>query len=196
MAIELPKKDFELVPESENSDIEAMEKAETQVSELVRHLAGRGFYKAVDYLDRSRRDLFSYSRSWLPFGIACPRASSLIERFFRKLGRRFKKLGYNWKPEGVGTPRRIFLKKCTRPEDWKKYWEERMRLDGSVQLVFRVLSAISPSHTSGHCQFMPPISWKSICCSRKTSNIRSTFTTQGWSRTWRLSNRKAGGAWN
>ena len=142
MGIELPKEDFEQVPESEKDGIEArMEKAETQVSELVRHLAGRGFHKAAHYLDRSRRYMFSYVRRWLQFGIACPRASSLIERFFRELGRRIKKLGYNWKPAGVGKITRILLKKCTRPEDWKKYWEDRMRLDGSVQVLFRILQA-------------------------------------------------------
>ena len=142
MGIALPKEDFEQVPESEKDGIEArMEKAETQVSELVRHLAGRGFHKAAHYLDRSRRYMFSYVRRWLQFGIACPRASSLIERFFRELGRRIKKLGYNWKPAGVGKITRILLKKCTRPEDWKKYWEDRMRLDGSVQVLFRILQA-------------------------------------------------------
>ena len=52
-----------------------------------------------------------------------------------------KKLGYNWKPEGIGKIARILLKKCTRPEDWEKYWRQRLRLDGSVQLVFRILSA-------------------------------------------------------
>ena len=142
MGIALPKEDFEQVPESEKDDIEArMERAETQVAELVRHLAGRGFHKAAHYLDRSRRYMFSYVRRWLQFGIACQRASSLIERFFRELGRRIKKLGYNWKPAGVGKITRILLKKCTRPEDWKKYWEDRMRLDGSVQVLFRILQA-------------------------------------------------------
>ena len=65
----------------------------------------------------------------------------MIERFFRELGRRIKKLGYNWKPAGVGKITRILLKKCTRPEDWKKYWEDRMRMTGSVQILFRILHA-------------------------------------------------------
>ena len=142
MGIELPKEDFAQVPEAEKDSIEArMEKAEEQVLSLVQHLAGRGFRKAAAYLDRSRRYMFSYVRRWLQFGIACPRASSLIERFFRELGRRIKKLGYNWKAEGVGKITRIILKKCTRPEDWKRYWEKRMRLDGSVQVFFRILQA-------------------------------------------------------
>jgi hypothetical protein len=50
-----------------------------------------------------------------------------------------KKPDYTWKVEGVGKITRIFLKQCTRPENWKKYWEARMRLDGSVQVVFRIL---------------------------------------------------------
>ena len=142
IGIELPKEDFEAVPESEKDDIEArMEKAEAQVEELIRHLAGRGFHKTAQYLDRSRRYMFSYLRRWLQFGIACPRASSLIERFFRELGRRIKKLGYNWKAAGVGKITRIILKKYTRPEDWKKYWQERMRLTSSVHIFFRILQA-------------------------------------------------------
>ena len=105
------------MPESEKDDIEArMEKAEAQVEELIRHLAGQGFHKAAQYLNRSRRYMFSYLRRWLQFGIACPRASSLIERFFRELGRRIKKLGYNWKAAGVGKITRIILKKYTRPQ--------------------------------------------------------------------------------
>jgi len=142
IGIELPKEDFEAVPESEKDDIEArMEKAEAQVEELIRHLAGRGFHKTAQYLDRSRRYMFSYLRRWLQFGIVCPRASSLIERFFRELGRRIKKLGYNWKAAGVGKITRIILKKYTRPEDWKKYWQERMRLTSSVHIFFRILQA-------------------------------------------------------
>ncbi len=104
-------------------------------------LAGQGFHKAAQYLNRSRRYMFSYLRRWLQFGIACPRASSLIERFFRELRRRIKKLGYNWKAAGVGKITRIILKKYTRPEDWKKYWQERMRLTSSVHIFFRILQA-------------------------------------------------------
>lgn len=142
MGIELPKEDFAQVPEAEKDEIEArMEKAEAQIGELVRHLLARGYRTAADYLERSRRCMFSYVRRWLKFGIVCPRASSFIERFFRELGRRVKKLGYNWKPEGIGKIARILLKKCTRPEDWEEYWRRRLRLDGSVQLVFRILSA-------------------------------------------------------
>ena len=142
MGIELPKEDFAQVPEAEKDEIEArLEKAEAQIGELVRHLLGRGYRAAADYLERSRRCMFNYVRRWLKFGIACPRASSFIERFFRELGRRVKKLGYNWKPEGIGKIARILLKKCTRPEDWEQYWRRRLRLDGSVQLVFRILSA-------------------------------------------------------
>ncbi len=142
MGIELPREDFAQVPEAEKDEIEArMEKAEAQIGELVRHLLARGYRTAADYLDRSRRHMFSYVRRWLKFGIACPRASSFIERFFRELGRRVKKLGYNWKPEGIGKISRILLKKCACPEDWEKYWRGRMRLDGSVQLVFRIANA-------------------------------------------------------
>ena len=97
LAVELPRGDFRAVPESQKNEIEErMEKADAQVLNLVRHLSERGFEKAAQYVERSRRHLFSYIRRWLKFGILCPRASSLIERFFRELGRRVKRSGCAW----------------------------------------------------------------------------------------------------
>lgn len=142
LAVELPREDFQAVPESQKDEIEErMEKADAQVLDLVRHLSEKGFEKAAQYVERSRRHLFSYVRRWLKFGILCPRASSLIERFFRELGRRVKRIAYNWKPEGVGKISRILLRKYTRPKEWQDYWKDRMRLDGSVHLFFRFLGA-------------------------------------------------------
>ena len=68
-----------------------------------------------------------------------PRASSFIERTMRAIGRRIKKLGYNWKQEGVGKIARIVLKLFASESEWNEYWRKRMDLNQSVMLNFKVL---------------------------------------------------------
>ena len=70
--------------------------------------------KAAGYLERARAALFSYVRRWLLLGIACPRVSSFIERTMRELGRRIKKLAYNWKETGLNKISSILLRLCVR----------------------------------------------------------------------------------
>ena len=83
--------------------------------------------------------MFGYVRRWLALGLVCPRASSFIERTMRAIGRRIKKLGYNWKDEGVGKIARIVLKLFATECEWEEYWRKRMDLNQSVMLNFKVL---------------------------------------------------------
>ena len=95
--------------------------------------------KAVNYLERAKHAMFGYVRRWLALGLVCPRASSFIERTMRAIGRRIKKLGYNWKDKGVGKIARIVLKLFATEGEWEEYWRKRMDLNQSVMLNFRVL---------------------------------------------------------
>ena len=57
----------------------------------------------------------------------------------RAIGRRIKKLGYNWKDEDVGKIARIVLKLFATEGEWEEYWRKRMGLNQSVMLNFKVL---------------------------------------------------------
>ena len=132
-AIELPKEDFELVSESEKDDIEErMEKANSSIGKLIAYLESQGYTKAADYLENSRRGMFAYIRRWLRLGIITPRASSMVERIMRELGRRLKKIAYNWSDKGISKMARIILKRFTSREQWDEYWKKRQRLDDNV----------------------------------------------------------------
>ncbi len=67
----------------------------------------------------------------------------MVERVMRELGRRLKKLAYNWSDHGAVKIARIVLKKFTDIKGWDDYWKKRMKLDGNVILSianFRVIS--------------------------------------------------------
>lgn len=140
MAIELPKESFAQVPEDQKASIKTkMEQAEKDLDVLIGDIRSKGYTVAVNYLERAKHAMFGYVRRWLALGLVCPRASSFIERTMRAIGRRIKKLGYNWKDEGVGKIARIVLKLFATEGEWEEYWRKRMDLNQSVMLNFKVL---------------------------------------------------------
>lgn len=140
MAVELPKESFAQVPEGQKASAkEKTERAERDLDALIADIRGKGCPAAGNYLERAKHAMFGYVRRWLALGLVCPRASSFIERTMRAIGRRIKKLGYNWKEEGVGKIARIVLKLFATEGEWEDYWRRRMDLNRSVTLNFKVL---------------------------------------------------------
>lgn len=59
-------------------------------------------------------------------------ASSIVERVMRKLGRRIKKIAYEWSDKGVTKIARIILKWFADAGSWEDYWQKRMTIIGNV----------------------------------------------------------------
>ena len=133
MSIELPKDDFQKVSEEDKKALEGrMGEAEAKVQGLIDELSARGYQKAADYLFKAKLGMFGYVRRWLKWGLVSPRASSLIERVMRELGRRIKRIAYGWSDRGVEKIAKIILKRHTDPDEWRKYWEQRNQPNGKV----------------------------------------------------------------
>ena len=140
LAVELPQEDFDEVPPEKKEAIRRrMETAEEGVDRLVAELETGGYPKAAAYLKRGKHALFAYVRRWLALGMVSPRASSFIERVMRALGKRIKKIGYNWKAEGALKMARIVLKLFASDSEWKAYWKHRMGETSRVVILFRPL---------------------------------------------------------
>ena len=133
LAIELPKEDFQMVSEQEKNDIEErMEKTEAAIDQLIGYLDGRGYVAAATYMRRAKIGMFGYVRRWLRWGLISPRASSMVERVMRELGRRIKKIAYGWSDRGVTKVARIILKRFANVGAWEDYWQQRMNVIGNV----------------------------------------------------------------
>lgn len=139
LAIELPKEDFEQVDKEQVGAIEArMGESERALDALIADIRGRGFVKAAAYLEKARHSMFGYLRRWLALGIACPRASSLVERTMRELARRLKRIAYGWKADGLNKVSKLLLKIFSNEDEWKRYWDERMSISNNVLLYFKM----------------------------------------------------------
>jgi len=133
LAIELPQEDFKTVSEQEKNDIEErMEKTEMAIDKLIGYLSDKGYDTAANYLQRAKIGMFGYVRRWLKWGLISPRASSMVERVMRELGRRIKKIAYGWSDKGVTKIARIILKRFANAREWEEYWQKRMRCVGNV----------------------------------------------------------------
>lgn len=140
LALELPREDFEMVPPEKKEAVRLrLEAAEEGMDQLVAELKANGYGKAGAYLERGKRALFGYVRRWLALGLVSPRASSFIERVMRALGKRIKKIGYNWKAEGALHMARIVLKLFADDSDWEAYWKRIRGPTSRVLILFRPL---------------------------------------------------------
>lgn len=139
MAIELPKESFEKVSDKDKQELQKKtDAAEKDMETLIKDVRSGGYVKAANYLENAKKSIFAYVRRWLLLGIACPKASSFIERTMRELGRRIKKLAYNWKEEGLNKVTNILLKIFASNEEWEKFWREKMDLNQKVLLNFNL----------------------------------------------------------
>ena len=87
---------------------------------------------AATYIRRAKYGMFGYIRRWLKWGLISPRASSMVERVMRELGRRLKKTAYGWSDKGAPKIARIILKRFTNAKAWEDYWQEKMNCAGNV----------------------------------------------------------------
>lgn len=138
LGIELPEDDFRHVPADDKARIEQRTRdAEDKIDELIGELSGKGYTEAATYVRNAKDRLFTYVRFWLATGLISPRASSMIERMMREIGRRLKRIAFGWSERGAAKMARIIIKRITTAGEWDAYWEQRLRIIGNVVLIYR-----------------------------------------------------------
>lgn len=143
--VELPPEDFEQVAWDDKVEIASrMYEAEEKLDVLIATFRKKKCEEAAKYLEHAKGQLFGYVRVWLEYGIVSPRATSLIERLMRELGRRLKKIAFGWSEAGAAKIARIIIKRVTSANEWKAFWDERLRIIGSVHLIFRGVKTLRP----------------------------------------------------
>lgn len=137
LAIEIPAEDLEAVAEPGKEELRhRLEAAEQELVALQTHFEGSGYSRAARYLAGAREHLFSHLRLWLATGIVAPRTASLVESVIKELGRRLKKVGWNWSDRGAAKMGWMVLIRRYHPQEWEEYWRQRMNLHDRCQIVF------------------------------------------------------------
>ncbi len=135
--ISIPGKDYEQVTMEDRLTLSKdIWEAEKKLDELCEHFKSKGYKKAYTYLSNAKGQIFNYLRLWMKTGIVAPKVSSMIERMMREIGRRIKKIGHGWSPEGAAKMTRIIIKRITSAKEWDEYWKNKLKIDESVEFKF------------------------------------------------------------
>jgi len=135
VAVEIPEGDYDqLSPDA----IEAVRKkyrdAKKDMNDLIEVLHQKNCPHAVDYLKNLVRGLYHQVDLWLTTGIIAPKTTSRLERLFRELARRLKRIAWGWSDKVAVNLSKMIMIKQYQPELWKKYWLKKMGINGNMSI--------------------------------------------------------------
>lgn len=69
-------------------------------------------------------------------GVIAPKTTSLLERVFREIGRRLKRIAWGWSDEAVTNLSKMIMIRQYSRNKWESYWKEKLGIKGyfSVQI--------------------------------------------------------------
>ena len=131
IGIELPEGEYDILNEEDKEQVKAKyETSKAQIMELIDVFRERGYSHGVSYLENLAKRLFTNIELWLKTGVIAPKTTSLLERVFREIGRRLKKIAWGWSDSAVKNISKMILIRQYSREKWEQYWKEKLGING------------------------------------------------------------------
>ena len=131
IGIELPEGDFELLKEEDKQPVKAKyESSKTEIKELIKTFREKGYKHGASYLENLSDRLFTNIEIWLKTGVIAPKTTSLLERLFREIGRRLKKIAWGWSDKALTNLSKMIMIRQYSRDKWEKYWKEKLGIKG------------------------------------------------------------------
>jgi hypothetical protein len=135
VGVEIPEEDWEAILPIEKAALrERVESARREFQGMINSFEERGYTHATEYLRNAKDRLFSRIDLWLETGIIAPKSTGLLEEIIREIGRRVKKLGWNWKDHGITQQANMILLRRYDEQTWEELWNRRLDLQGRCQI--------------------------------------------------------------
>ncbi len=131
IGIELPEGDFEILKEEDKEQVKGQyESSKSEIRELIKTFREKGYRHGASYLENLSDRLFTNIELWLKTGIISPKTTSLLERVFREIGRRLKKIAWGWSDKTVTNLSKMIMIKQYSRDKWEQYWKEKLGIKG------------------------------------------------------------------
>jgi len=131
IGIELPEGDFEILKEEDKEKVKSKyESSKSEIKELIKTFYEKGYTHGASYLEKLSDRLFTNVELWLKTGVIAPKTTSLLERVFREIGRRLKKIAWGWSDKAVTNISKMIMIKQYSRDKWEKYWKEKLGIKG------------------------------------------------------------------
>lgn len=127
IGIELPEGDFEILKEQDKERLRTKyESTKAEIEQLIETFRQRGYKHGASYLEKLSDRLFTHIEIWLKTGIIAPKTISLLERVFREIGRRLKKIAWGWSDQAVTNISKMIMIRQYSRDKWEQYWKEKL----------------------------------------------------------------------
>ena len=131
IGIELPEGDFEILKEEDKEQVKNQyENSKSEIKELIKTFREKGYKHGTAYLENLSQRLFTNIELWLKTGIIAPKTISLLERVFREIGRRLKRIAWGWADNTVTNLSKMIMIRQYSREKWEQYWKEKLGIKG------------------------------------------------------------------
>ncbi len=131
IGIELPEGDFEILKEEDKEQVKSQyESSKSEIRELIKTFQEKGYRHGASYLENLSDRLFTNIELWLKTGIISPKTTSLLERVFREIGRRLKKIAWGWSDKTVTNLSKMIMIMRYSQDKWEQYWKEKIGIKG------------------------------------------------------------------
>jgi len=140
VGIELPAGDFEILKEEDKEPVRTRyEKSKKEVQELISTFYEKGYQKGASYLENLSKRMFTNIELWLSTGIIAPKTTSLLERVFREIGRRLKRIAWGWSDAAVTNLSKMILIKQYAKDKWEQFWKEKLGIKGYFNIQIQTV---------------------------------------------------------
>ena len=131
IGIELPEGEFEILKEEDKDQVRSKYKSsKTEIKELINTFYEKGYRHGASYLEKLSGQLFTSIEIWLETGVIAPKTTSLLERVFREIGRRLKRIAWGWSDTAVTNISKMIMIRQYSRDKWEQYWKEKLGIKG------------------------------------------------------------------
>jgi len=144
VGIEIPEKDWETIQPQDRESLKGkVARSEEEIGQMIDQFRAKGYSKAANYLENACGKVFAHVHLWLETGIVAPRTTSILENIIRELGRRVKKLGWNWSDEGAEQMAKMVLLRRFDRELWEEYWQQELGLHERCKIEIKEIRRVA-----------------------------------------------------
>jgi len=135
IGIELPQTDYQLLKDEDKHSVERQyQSSKAEIIDLINIFKQKGYHHGAAYLQNLSQRIFTNVEIWLQTGVIAPKTISLLERIFREIGRRVKRIAWGWSDIAVSKLSKMIILKKYSKEKWKQYWKHKLGIEGNFNI--------------------------------------------------------------
>lgn len=147
VGIELPEGDYELLDECDKQQVEEKyQSSKAEILALIDTFKEKGYRHGATYLENLSQRIFTHVELWLKTGVIAPKTTSLLERIFREIGRRIKRIAWGWADDTVSKLSKMIVLKKYSKEKWEKYWKQKLGIAGNFKIEISQMKTCPCQH--------------------------------------------------